>query len=256
MKDKNFEATPHKIGDSIVMDAIKAINLVKQSKKINGYVGGGMAVGAYIPYESQRPTIDLDFNLYWGGSAAEFKQIMEPLSSELSSQDYDLRIQRKDKTYNLFLQSDRDSLLLQHSRRNKKNFKKNRKSLEREMQNQRLISTDDVSFAALSPEDLVLHKLSRLFTFSDVYGIAIPQRMKTGNMMKTIKFFRENQDTQNGRENILIRMYHDSYDIKHLAKYVGLNKKYFEEGLKDWTGKYMTEDSAKFLLNSMNIELE
>jgi hypothetical protein len=254
---RKFRPRPHTINDPIVVRALKAINLVKSTNNVEGHIGGGMAVGAYIPVEEQRPTIDLDFALLWGGTTSEFRRLMEPLISTLKAEGYDLRIQKGDKTYDIPIQSDtKDSLLVQHHRRNQRNFQKNKKSLERETANQRVITGDDISFAVMSPEDLILHKLSRLFTFSKIYGILIPQKMKTEDMARTIRFLREDYDAVQKKEVATVRMYHDSYDIKHLAGNVGLNKRYFEEAAKDWNTKYMNEDSAKTLLERMGVELK
>jgi len=259
---EEFKPTPHILGDPIVMDAVKAINLVKQSKQIDGHVGGGMAVGAYIPIEEQRPTIDLDFTLLWGGTTEEFRSLMEPMIIDLKLIGYDLNVHKGDKTYDISVQSpsQSDSLLIQHHRRNKGNFERNRKSLEREVANQRIVAKDGTSFSVMSPEDLILHKLSRLFTFSSVYGLAIPARMKTDNMARTIRLFRKNYssspDGPQEKEAVLIRMYHDAHDIKHLSMHAGLNKRYFEEAAKDWENKYMDEESAKELLEKMGVELK
>ncbi|HJX50478.1 MAG TPA: hypothetical protein VJ438_03380 [Candidatus Nanoarchaeia archaeon] len=219
-----------------------------------------MAVGAYIPPEEQRPTIDLDFTLLWGGTTEEFRSLMKPMIQDLRLSGYDLDVQKGDKTYDISVQSPakNDALLIQHHRRNKGNFEKNRKSLEREVANQRVIAKDGVSFAVMSPEDLILHKLSRLFTFSNVYNLTIPTRMKTENMMRTIRLFRKSYHLDNIKEsdNALIRMYHDAHDIKHLSMHAGLNKRYFEEAAKDWNKKYMNEESAKALLEKMGVELK
>ncbi len=260
--EKEFKPTPHIIGDSIVVDTIKALNLMKQARQIDGHVGGGMAVGAYIPVEEQRPTIDLDFALLWGGTTEEFRTLMEPMLSDLKLGGYDLNVHKGDKTYDISVQStsQSDSLLVQHQRRNKGNFEKNKKSLEREVANQRVVTKEGMSFSVMSPEDLILHKLSRLFTFSKVYDLVIPAKMKTENMARTIRLFRKeykpNSDGVQEREDALIRMYHDAHDIKHLSMHAGLNRRYFEEAAKDWQTRYMDEESAKALLEKMGVELK
>jgi hypothetical protein len=110
----------------------------------------------------------------------------------------------------------------------------------------------------MSPEDLIFHKLSRLFTFSKVYGILIPRRMKTEDLMRTIRFLEKDylDDTIQEKDAALIRIYHDAHDIKHLAKHAGLNRNYFKEAAKDWNTGYMNETSTKSLLEDMRVELK
>jgi hypothetical protein len=259
---KEFKAQTHKLDDHVVADAIKAINLVKEEGKVEGHIGGGMAVGAYLPSDEQRPTIDLDFALLWGGTTEQFRQLVQPMVSELQAEGYDISIQKGDKTYDVAVASRvaDESLLVQHQRRNRGNLERNRKSLEREVANQRIISRQGLSFAVMSPEDLMLHKLSRLFTFSEAYGLEIPRRESAVNMMKLIQFFQEELfkpgKELSAEDAARMRVHYDAYDIKHLAMHAGLNKGYFAEALKDWNTRYMNDEKARKLLSEMEIPLK
>ena len=56
---------------------------------------------------------------------------------------------------------------------------KNKKSLEREIDNRRVISNKnkDLSYAVLSPEDLVIHKLNRVLKFHTAYNVSFPKNI-------------------------------------------------------------------------------
>ena len=249
---KDFSLPEQDLEKIIVKESLRAINAASEKSGVKSHICGGMAVSGYLPPNIRRSTIDLDFTFLWGGNCEEFRELMNPFVEYLRDKGFSVEVKKRDKTYDISVRSSCDFLLVQHQIRTRKNFEKQRRCLEREFAHNRRLFKQDVVFDALSPEDIALHKLSRILTFSDVYGIEIPQRFKILNirnmacqLKEEIKKLAENADA---RDIARLRIYHDVYDIMALAEYVGFNMPYFEKGLSDWTSKYMDKEKAIRLL--------
>lgn len=259
---KNYGLTPHKLGDQIVLDGIEAINNVQYENNLPGFISGGMAISSYLPNENYRETIDLDYTLFFGGNVADYKRITEPLVKTLTEKGYFVEYKKKDTTHDYFIKSHEDSFLIQHSRRSPNNFIKNKKSLEREINNRRVISNKNknLSYAVLSPEDLVIHKLNRVLKFHAEYNVAFPKNISQEDFKKQIEFLKEEvlnlKDSVTPKMVAKLRLFYDIFDIKSLGKSVGLNKIYFEEALKDWVNHDIMENNFRETLDKYEIRLD
>ncbi|MBU3907292.1 MAG: hypothetical protein KKA64_03505 [Nanoarchaeota archaeon] len=253
---KEIRRKPHKLDDVIVTESIQSVNIIKQLNKMGGFIAGGMAVQSYIPPEEYRPTIDLDFNLDWLGGAANFKELTEPLKDYLGALGYSIKFRKKGLTYEYEIEKEGDSFLIQHPRRSKSYFEGDKKkSLRREITNERIVSKEGLKYAVLSPEDLVIHKLTRILKFSEEYDIKIPStRLKnSADVLRTDLLSRG--DNISPQDIARLRIYYDCVDVKCLSKYAGLNQNYFSEVKKDWRG-YVQDDKFKSVLDRLEVSLE
>lgn len=243
---KDFTLTSHVLEDDIVLDGIKGINILKDNSNLFGYVGGGMAVSSYLPEEIHRASIDLDFNLFWGGSTGKFWEISEPLIEYLSKKGYYIKRRRQGSTLDINYGDKSDMFVIQHKRRSKNNFAKNIHILEREIENRKLIHKCGFSYDALSPEDLMLRKLFRINNFSNSYKVGFPKLRNYTKLREDIK--KEKNAIISSPENttmngiIHLRMEHDLYDIQRLGRYAGANLDYLETAISDWE-----EDPGKYI---------
>ena len=257
---KDYRLKSHKLGDKIVLDGIEAINKLQHENKLPGFISGGMAVSSYLPVENHRETIDLDYTLFFNGGVVDYKKITEPLVKILIEKNYSVEYKKKGTTHDYIIKRNEDSFLIQHSRRSPKNFMKNKKSLEREISNRRIMSDKDLSYAVLSPEDLVLHKLNRVLKFNSEYNVAFPKNIPQEDFKKQIESLKEEvlnlKDSVGPRMVAKLRLFYDIFDIKSLGKSIGLNKNYFEEALKDWIGQNKISNDFVNTLDKYEIRLD
>ena len=232
----------YSIEDPIVLEGIRGINKAKEINQLKGHIAGGMAVQSYLPSEINRKTVDLDFRLLWGGVKKDFDRIMIPLIENFEDNGYYVEGPKKrDVTYEIFASKGSDSLVLQHQRASPNNFEKNKKNYEREMANQRIIKKGDVSYAVLSPEDIVTHKLSRVLNFNDNYGLTYPSNF---HEFSAERILQNADDLRAGvieriglvepKEVAKMRVLYDCVDIKNLSRYAGLNEKYLLESFESF----------------------
>ena len=252
----------HVLTDPIILEGIKGVKEIKDKKELQGFIAGGMGVQSYLPEEAYRQTVDLDFSLLWSGNAREFKDKTRPLVDYLKSQDYKVCFRKKGLTYEYVVENDDDSLLVQHQRRSTNHFEKvKKKTLEREVSNQRVVSKGDLNYAVMSPEDLAIHKLARILLFSDNYDIRFPTAVSIDNLKDSSESMRSNilsrQDSIDPEDIARLRLFYDCFDVKCLANHVGLNKPYFEEALKDWTSRCSTDSRDLYaVLYGLEISLD
>src|SRR3989344_1465842 len=258
---KDLTLKQHRIRDPIVLASIHGINKVKAETGVDGHITGGMAVNSYLPPELRRSSVDLDFSLYWGGDTEEFRTLTYPLMCELRERGYEAEgFQKRNLSYELVAGSNGDSLLIQHQRRNKKNLEKNALSIQREMANHRTVSKDGFSYDVLSPEDLVLRKMSRMIKFSGTYSIEMPRNVSIPDFTQEIERRKKElairSEEYDPRLVTEIRMLCDAYDIKTLADYVGLNDNYFSEASADWVSPDISDSTLRKTLESLSVSLD
>jgi len=256
---KPLHLQPHCIEDPIVLDGIRGINSVKEIKKFKGYVGGGMAVQGYLPKEEYRDTIDLDFTLLWNGRWTNFKDVMEPLVDSLKKEGYHFEYQKKGMTYEVTLSKPEGSLLLQHPRKSPGNYERNKSCLEREISNSRVLTKGGVSYSALSPEDLALHKLCRSLTFKDRYSLSFPNHCDMASLKKSADALRaelkDRWPSVEIQDVARFRLINDLLDVRCLATHAGFNKSYFEESSVDWECERANSTDFSRLLDRLEIDL-
>lgn len=235
---KNFKLNPCVLEDEIVLDGIRAINFLKEQTKRASCLSGGMAVSSYLPIETHRHTIDLDFNMYWGGTMADFRYTAAPLLDALKGQGYNVDLKRQNSTFDIIYSKGGEEFMIQHQRRSKSNFKKNQPCFRREFENRRVISKEGLQYEVISPEDIMVRKLSRMFKFSEQYNMAFPDLRPLPELKDHIEQEKQalvESPEENHREVIHLRMEHDLYDIKRLGNYIGVNETYLNSAIDDWT---------------------
>lgn len=235
---KNFLLDSHVLEDPIVLDGIAAINRVEQANGTPVVISGGMAVSSYLPQETHRHTIDLDFNMLWGGNTEEFWDTVQPILIKLREKEYEVSSKKQNSTFDINYSYDGQRFMIQHQRRSLPSLEKNRYSIEREFTNRRHVVKGNLEYAVISPEDLMVRKLARMFKFVSQSGLTFPQ-------LRTIPELQEHIDEEKQRliaspnrtelDILHLRMEHDLYDIKRLGAYVGVNQAYLAEAVKDWT---------------------
>ena len=249
----------HSLEDPIVLEGILGVNKIKQNRNLKGHITGGMAVQSYLPSEINRKTVDLDFRLLWGGIKQDFDLAVEPLINHFKDNGYNVSGPKKrDVTYEMIVEKGGDSLVLQHQRAFPNNFEKHRNQYEREMANQRIINRDGITYSVLSPEDIVAHKLSRIMTFTDSYGISYPSKFNefsADKLKEDADKIREGIITRQGgvepREVARMRVLYDCVDIKNLAHYAGLNEKYLLESFEGF--ETSTKKKEGILLSGLDL---
>lgn len=254
---QNIMLVQHKMQDPIVKEGVRAINSAREQRNLKGFISGGMAIHSYLPEEECRGTIDLDYNFLWGGQTPEFKELTAPMVEYLKSRGYDISFEKQGLTFEYTMQKGEDSLLLQHKRRSATNFEKNRKSLEREVANKRIITGKEISYPVISPEDLIAHKLNRIINFSKRYEIILPHDL-VGRDLRGVADKAREEILQRGIDcppNAIprVRVLYDCYDIKSLATHAGLDGKYFEEVLGDWEENTGSSQEMHSLLNRLGV---
>lgn len=241
---KEIHLQPHTLHDPIVFEGIRGVNAIISESKIPGCITGGIAVQSYLPPEQHRKTVDLDFVvLCGGGSTGQFRTITNPLVDYLQSRGYDVNFKKKGYTYEFSLAKSNDALLIQHHRRTPSNYSRQRESLEREAENSHTYDKDGFQFQVLSPEDLILHKLSRTLIFSSKHGVKIPYSLTTDHLRKDADRIREDVVARlanvSPNEVAKLRLYYDCLDIKSLILSTDINTQYLESSASDWSREGM-----------------
>lgn len=215
-----------------------ALNHMKDISKKIASISGGMAVSSYLPEETHRHTIDLDFNMYWGGKAKDFWHISKPLFEFLENKGYEVKGQRKNTTYDITYSKGENSFMLQHQRRSKPSFRKNMYCFRREFENRRTVSKNGMQYEVISPEDIIVRKLARMFKFKEQHNLPFPELRTLPHLKDHIEEEKQalvQSPSKTHEEIIHLRMEHDFYDIKRLGNYIGVNTSYLKRAIDDWT---------------------
>lgn len=226
--------------------AISAIDNCPQSKGLIS-VAGGMAVQSYLPEEYRRATGDIDLLVSRPLNYEEFKQFSNPVSEYLQDNKYQVDTLKMEGAYGLLIGNNNDRLLIEFSRRNKQNFEKNRKLIERELLNSRRKKVEgrEKDYSTLSPEDIALPKLVRsinaLKRRPGLGGIVLQYQSPvicgaSEVLLERINSLREETFFNIGNLELAekLRFMSDLYDIRVLSELVGYNKNYMFEASKDW----------------------
>lgn len=258
---KAIHLKSHKIEDNIVFDALDSINVLKKTEELKGRIAGGMAVQMYIPKELHRLSIDLDFSLLWTGGCEEFRKISKSIPESLENKGYNVEFKKNGRTYEFLFERGEDSFMIQHPRISKNHFEKvKRKTLEREISNQRIIPKKDTSHGILSPEDIVVSKLYRALVFSENHDLWTPKIISIKHLKESLSKQREELSSRfpeiSPREVASLRLYSDCYDVRCIATHVGLNKNYFDEVANEWDGFNVKTKDFYGLLDKLKVPLE
>lgn len=259
---KHIHLIPHTLKDRIVLDCIASLNCLRTESRLPLHVTGGFGVQSYLPEEAYRKTVDLDFDMLWAGDTEEFRDVTAPLVRFLAGAGYTADFKRSGLSLDYHLSKKKDSLLIQHQRRSRKHFERRKKAfLEREMANQRIVSKGGLSYPVIAPEDIVARKLSRIVTFARSYGLNLPFHLATERLREYADSLRTDILQKLGNvypeEVAKMRSIYDCFDIKCLADYVGLNRRYFDEVAREWKEELGKDESAfNGTLNRLNVVLD
>ena len=235
----------HNLDDEIVLDSISAVNEVFES--LPGHISHGIAVQSYLPKESFRKTIDLDVDVFCGGGTRFWNELFQPMKEVLISKGYEIDSKKKGSTFDHYINKNGDSYIIQFPRRSENNFeKKRKKSLEREISNQRPMLRKGIKYQVMSPEDLVNHKLSRVSNFVDSFGAIVPDYLSREDFkdeaedMRAVVTYSILDTNEKLKDKVTkeimfqFRVLCDCYDVKALSEFVGLDKNYLDEGISSW----------------------
>ena len=235
----------HNLDDEIVQDSLISVNTIFEN--LPGHVSHGIAVQSYLPKKSFRKTIDLDVDIFYGGGYKAYREIFQPMKESLISKGYEIDSKKIRSTFDHFISKNGDSYIIQFPRRSKNNFeKKRKKSLEREISNQQLISRNGITYPVISPEDLVHHKLSRVSNFVESFGAKVPDYLSREDFKEkaeemraivTYSILDTNEKLKKKvREETMFqfRVLCDCYDVKALSEFIGLDKNYLYEAISSW----------------------
>ncbi len=223
--------------DPIVLDGIMAVEEIGKGGKISGNIAGGMGVQSYIPERFHRKTIDLDFSTLWQGSLDEFRDMIYPLRHSLESKGYETSLVKRNYTFDYHISKGDESFIIQHKRDSKTHFGKLKHTLERELSNRRRLSNGGISYNVLSPEDLVVHKINRMRIFGSKYDANKPRsnsiKVLYNNIIDSRTSLVSHFENASPEEIAEFRLLCDTFDVKCLAKYVQLDKSYFNEIVRE-----------------------
>jgi len=258
---KPINLTPHKLGDPIVKDGIKAIQALQNERGIRGRIAGGMAVESYLPKELHRQTIDLDYGLPWQGNATQYREFIQPMTKFLKEKGYDSEVRKKSKSFDFsYWNEEGDSFMIQHPKYSPAFYERVEPTIEREVENRRTLSRNGINYSVISPEDLVATKLHRILIFSNKYGLWTPENVSVGDLRQKSENLRKDIAPRfpevSPMEVANLRLVNDCYDVRALAETVGLNAPYFGEVSQEWRSEKVNADDFFGLLGKLEIQLE
>jgi len=257
---KKLQCLAKTLDDEIVRDCLCATGTLDdlyQNKNMISVVGG-MGVQSYVHKDYRRPTSDIDLLVGRSLNYAEFKEFSKPVREYLQDNQYNVETGKTSGAYKLFVSSPEtnDNLVIEFGRKNDKNFEKNRRHIERELNNARkkMIGDRYGTYSTLAPEDLILPKLSRCVNTANRRA-DLKNKVTTYEMpfieefiqrrLKNIQELRKNAIFNLGDPLIAeeLRFVSDLYDIRILSELVGYNEDYLNEASKDWAA--LNEESSQ-----------
>tara|TARA_Y100000296_G_scaffold78713_1_gene101834 strand:- start:2175 stop:2999 length:825 start_codon:yes stop_codon:yes gene_type:complete len=238
----NFNART--LDDNVVRDGLKAVSLLKEPH----YLVGGIATQNYIPTTCRRPTSDVDFSVVRPLNYENFKSMVSNVKEFLCDIGYTAETKKRSRSYSLdIFDANNEGLCLEFARRNDQNFKKNKKKLERELEqaNNKIIEGRDATYKVCRPEDIAIPKLVRLISslrrnsyLSRYISGEIDALTEEGikRQLKEISDIREEvvSNISNPALAEELRFASDLYDIRILSELTGFNEKYLAEVIEDW----------------------
>jgi len=268
MVDKS-DVLPKTIGSPIVVDGLKAISILDDNPGSKGLylVVGGTAVQSYLPEAYRRPTSDIDLSVGRPLNRAEFKEFAGPVFEYLQDHGYELSTEKRNSNFKVAVSrpKDRETLLLEFSRRNPQKYGQVGHRLQREIENGRRKTIDGTSldYLAASPEDIVIPKLVRgIGTLERQPGVADElERVFNGevDLNQVIRYVIEQQaiargSTESGRPEES-RIKSDLYDILCLSRFAGLNDTYLNRVGEEWLRISQESKELQFLTRLLSLKL-
>jgi len=239
-----FTFNARTLDDDIVRDGLEAVSLLKEPH----YLVGGIATQSYIPTSCRRPTSDIDFSVVRSLNYEDFKSMVSDVKDFLRDSGYTAETKKRSRSYSLdVFNSDNEGLCLEFARRNDQNFEKNKKKLERELENanSKIVEGRNTTYKVCRPEDIAIPKLVRSISslgrnpyfFRDIPKEIDPLTEEgIKKQLYKISDMREEAVSNIPNPSIAeeLRFVSDLYDIRILSELTGFNEKYFSEAGKDW----------------------
>jgi hypothetical protein len=231
----------HTIEDKIVRDVYSAIS---NHYNDNQYFAGGMSTQFFLPKDLHRESSDIDMNGTLKYSFTEFEDSIFGGLEELLDKGYKKSKKKQRSTFDINLENENELIILQYPRKSSGSYPWLKKVGERENANAQKIEYEGGYLRVIPTEDIVLHKTLRTSTFAENHDLNLekPLSMKLNALQDSINSLKRdytinrfNLDPNDIHRTISkIRLYADIFDIKALATYKGLDKKYLLEGLEDY----------------------
>lgn len=238
--------TPRTLDDDFVRDGLVAISLLNGKEPY--YLVGGMATQSYLPTSCRRETSDIDFSIVRPLRYRDFKVMISSLREYLQDHGYVTETKKRSRAYSLdVLSKDGEGLSIEFAKRNESNFERNRKRLERELDNanSKILEERDVTYIVARPEDIAVPKLMRaIHSLIRVPGLTkyIPKTIesftdeKIAKQLKKIDEIREEAMISPSDHELAeyLRFISDLYDIRVLSELTGFNQKYLTIAKTEW----------------------
>lgn len=240
---------PRILDDRFVKDGLCAVSTLDDnpSTERHAFVVGGMATQSYLPTSTRRETADIDLAVLRPLSYAEFKDFSGSVQEYLADQGYSVTTGKGSRAYHLYFEKGGQACVVEFARRNKNNFKRIAKRLEREMENSRskVVEGRESTYRVSSPEDIVIPKIVRgigSLKRNPSFGRHVGSQFKR---MSDKQIQRELQKIQELRQEAVIhvgdpslaerlRFVSDAYDVRILSEVAGFNENYLETAMGNW----------------------
>jgi hypothetical protein len=179
----------HTLLDNIVQETLTGIALAQGTVPM--MVHGSIAAQIYLPRRQHRPTRDLDLACAQEMRYGNFQQVLEPTSTWLQERGYRLTSIKGRRMYCLVIGNDTDTFKIQMPRRNGSSFIEYGQRNQHAFENAEDMQTANGPIKVIRPEDLILHKMQRVYYHEREYGLEPrPWSYNEHKLINTIKSFR------------------------------------------------------------------
>ena len=183
----------------------------------------------------------------------------------LCDKGYTAETKKRSRSYSLdVFDSDNGGLCLEFARRNTQNFEKNKKKLERELDNanSKIIEGREATYKVCRAEDIAVPKLIRSigalgrnpYLFRHISGEIGPLTEEgIKRQLKKIHELREEAmiNLPNPELAEKLRFVSDLYDIRILSEITGFNERYLAEVGKEWDTFNNTSEARERLVKAV-----
>ena len=241
---RKLDFAPRTLDDHMVRDGLEAVSFLDEPC----YLVGGIATQSYLPTSCRRPTSDIDFSVVRPLNYEDFKSMIANVREILRDKGYTTETQKRSRAYSLDVFSpEGEGLCLEFARRNTKNFERNKKKLERELENanSKIIEGREVTYKVCRAENIAVPKIVRsigslgrnphFFRYiSGEIGSLTDEGIK--RQLRKIHEIREEAMINIPDPELAekLRFVSDLYDIRILSEITGFNEKYLAEVGEEW----------------------
>lgn len=249
----------HTVRDKIVLDALGATTYSSVPNAVNG----GIAVQSYVTDpDFYRPTADVDLVVGKPLGFPDFRNAMQSAADYLKEMGYSIDMSKAHTTYNINMSGHNDTLCVQFKRKSGTHFERNKVSIEREVAYANEITKGDVHYKVLRAEDIILHKIARMYRTYEGGETLVSARELNSELWipnhnillhkNHVKILRKYAaQTMDDEDIAAYRIEADIFDINALLTYQKFDRKYFEEGLAHFES--LQKHKRKILKNIDNL---